>query len=189
MTDCLPAAWASQSKEASFLLQQLNAPVAPGCTPLQQPTDTHLAKPAKDAGRRKKEELRELMRLAALELNQPVQYTSTSREILQVALAMQAGMEELSRRAEAALQAARAGGWFAWRPDSTGQLQRADKDLWAQVHSEAAGRVSAEQLRDRYNWLDSAGKPDRKKAEAWKAEVGTPAPPDPKNGKKLICLA
>ena len=35
------------------------------CTPLQQPTDTHMAKPAKDAGRLKKDELRELMREAA----------------------------------------------------------------------------------------------------------------------------
>ncbi len=178
VTDCLPAAWAKQFKEASFLLQQLNAPVGPGCTPLQQPTDTHLAKPAKDAGRRKKEQLRELMRLAAVELKQPVEYTSTVREILQVALAMQDEMEALNRRTEVVVQAVRAGGWFAWRPDSEGQLQRADKELWAQVHLKAAGRVSATQLRDRYNWLDSTGKPDRKKAEAWQAEAAEEARPE-----------
>ena len=51
ITDCLGAAWTDSSKEASFLLQQIGCPVAAGCTPLQQPTDTHFAKPAKDAAR------------------------------------------------------------------------------------------------------------------------------------------
>ncbi len=160
------------------MLQQLNAPVAPGCTPLQQPTDTHLAKQAKDAGRRKKEELRELMRLAAREPKQPVQYTSTVREILQVAQAMQDQMESLNTRTEVVLQVARAGGWFAWRPDREGKLQRADRELWAQVHPEAAGRVSAAQLRNRYDWLDSTGKPDKQKADSWQKEAAEEARPE-----------
>ena len=63
--------------------------MAPGCTTLQQPTDTHPAKPGKDVGRAKKEELREVMRLAALRLGKPVQYKSDKREILLAALAMQ----------------------------------------------------------------------------------------------------
>ncbi len=87
-------------------------------------------------------------------------------------------MEDLNRRTEMVLQAARAGGWFAWRPDSAGKLERADKQLWAQVHPEAAGSVSAEQLRERYDWLDSTGKPDRKKAEAWQAEAAEEARPE-----------
>ena len=48
VTDCLGAVWTEQAKEYAFLSHALQAPVAPNCTPLQQPTDTHLAKPAKD---------------------------------------------------------------------------------------------------------------------------------------------
>ena len=50
-TDTLSAAWSTQSKELTWLLGQLGCPVAEGCTPRSQPTDTHLAKPAKDAAR------------------------------------------------------------------------------------------------------------------------------------------
>ena len=89
VTDCCPAVWTPIAKHAAWLYQQANAPVAPGCTTLQQPTDTHLAKPGKDVGRAKKEELREVMRLAALRLGKPVQYKSDKREVLLVALAMQ----------------------------------------------------------------------------------------------------
>ena len=72
ITDCCPASWSKQSKEAGFLLNQSQAPVAASCTPLQQPTDTHFAKPAKDAGAQEKERLRELMRLACRQLGQAV---------------------------------------------------------------------------------------------------------------------
>ena len=76
ITDCCGSVWTKEGKKAAWLYHQANAPVAPGCTTLQQPTDTHLAKPAKDVGRNKKEELKEVMRLAALRLDKPVQYKS-----------------------------------------------------------------------------------------------------------------
>jgi hypothetical protein len=41
VTDCLGSVWSKPSKEASYLLQQVNCPRAPSCTPLQQLTDTH----------------------------------------------------------------------------------------------------------------------------------------------------
>ena len=176
VTDCLPAAWAAQSKEASFLLQQIGCPVAASCTPLQQPTDTHLAKPAKDAGRREKERLRELMRLAAIRLNEPVQYESTKREIVQVAVAMHTGMVELNSKSDTVLQACRAGGWFAYRPNSAGKLLPADREVWAQAHVQAAGRVAAHQLAERFDWLDAAGKPQLFGVH-WQAECASVASP------------
>ena len=151
VTDCQGSVWTKAGKKAAWLYQQANAPVAPGCTSLQQPTDTHLAKPGKDVGRSKKEELREVMRLAALRLNQPVQYKSDKREILLVALAMQDAMMDLNRRTEVVLQAARACGWLAYRPDEAGRLLPADRELWAQVHSQVDGRISKEQLADRFS--------------------------------------
>jgi len=159
VTDCLGAVWTPDSKEAAFLLQQINCPVAPGCTPLQQPTDTHLAKPAKDGGRRCKENLRELFRLAALKLGKPVEYKSTPREVLLVAEAMHSAMTDLNQKTEVVLQAARACGWLAYRPGATGKLTPAGQESWAAVHLQAAGRVSADQLADRYSWLDATGKP------------------------------
>ena len=49
VTDCFGAAWTEQAKEYAWLAHCLQAPVGSSCTPLTQPTDTHLAKPAKDA--------------------------------------------------------------------------------------------------------------------------------------------
>ena len=159
VTDCCTSCWTEQAKEAAFLLGQINCPVAASCTPLQQPTDTHFAKPAKDAGRAEKERLRELMRLACIELQQPVKYCSTKKEILQVASAMHSRMVSLNRESDTVLQSCRAGGWFAYRPDSEGKLVEADTQLWAQANPQAAGRVSARQLQGRFDWLDDAGKP------------------------------
>ena len=57
------------------------------------------------------------------------------------------------------LQSCRATGWLSYRPDSSGQLTRADSQHWARVHSEKAGRVSDKHLANRYSWLDHEGKP------------------------------
>ena len=178
VTDCCTSCWTDQAKEAGYLLQQMNCPVAASCTPLQQPTDTHLAKPAKDAGRAEKERLRELMRLACLRLGQPVRYQSTNKEVLQVAQAMHDRMVSLNLKTEAVLQACRAGGWFAYRPDHKGRLQPAEHQAWAQLHPQAAGRVAASQLTDRMNWLDDNGKP-RQAQEDWQAQQEEAAQTEP----------
>ena len=173
ITDCCPASWSKQSKEAGFLLNQLQAPVAASCTPLQQPTDTHFAKPAKDAGRQEKERQRELMRLACRQLGQPVKYVSTKKELMQVSQAMHDRMVSLNNSDDTVLQACRAGGWFAYRPDETGALQRADRQEWAQAHPQAAGRVSVAQLADRFDWLDEQGKPQMQQADWAKKQEET----------------
>ena len=72
---------------------------------------------------------------------------------------MQDAVMDLNRRTEVVLQAARACGWLAYRPDEAGRLLPADRELWAQVHSQVAGRISKEQLADRFSWLDVDGKP------------------------------
>ena len=110
------------------------------------------------------------MRLSCLELGQPVKYESGKKEMMQVALAMQAAMLGLNSKTEVVLQTARAGGWLAYRPDSQGRLLRADRETWAQAHFETAGRVSAEQLKPRYDWLDESGKPVRVDPTDYSAE-------------------
>ena len=65
LVDCFAGAWTACSKEACWLLQQLQGCVAPGCTAVSQITDTGLAAPAKAALNREKEELRELLKLKA----------------------------------------------------------------------------------------------------------------------------
>ena len=72
---------------------------------------------------------------------------------------MHAAMSELNRTTEVVLQAARSGGWLAYRPDQTGRLQHADRELWAQCHPDCGGRVTKDQLSRRFDWLDSTGKP------------------------------
>ena len=48
ISDALPCSWSEQSRQSAWLLNLVQAPVGSGMTPLQQPTDTHMAKPAKD---------------------------------------------------------------------------------------------------------------------------------------------
>ena len=70
-----------------------------------------MAKPAKQAGRQQKEELRSLLRLAALKLQTPVHDCTTLREILLAAQAMHSGMAEQSQKTGVVLPAARSCGW------------------------------------------------------------------------------
>ena len=84
---------------------------------------------------------------------------------------------------EVVLQAARSGGWLAYRPDATGGMQRADLEEWAQTHVQAAGRVDEQHLADRYSWLDETGKPTmHTSGKAWQeeaAELGEQQPVEP----------
>ena len=159
VTDCLKAAWSEQSKEAAWLCNQLGVPVASGCTPLQQPTDTHLAKPAKDAGRRRKEELRELMRVAARRdgLDAPT-YKTGKRELMTLAIHMHQAMVQLNERTDVVLQAARGCGWLMYRSDDTGRLKDINRESWAVKHP-VAGRLSSQHLQNRMTWLSADGRP------------------------------
>ncbi len=78
------------------------------------------------------------------------------------------------------MQACRAGGWFAYRPDETGRHIRADEQDWAKLHLQAAGRVSSQQLANRYNWLDSTGKPEMQ-CKDWQAVAAEGARGDEHN--------
>ena len=159
VTDCLKAAWSEQSKEAAWLCNQLGVPVASGCTPLQQPTDTHLAKPAKDAGRRRKEELRELMRVAAFRdgLDVPT-YKTGKRELMTLAIHMHQAMVQLNERTDVVLQAARGCGWLMYRSDDTGRLKDINRESWAVKHP-VAGRLSSQHLQNRMTWVSADGRP------------------------------
>ena len=59
------------------------------------------------------------------------------------------------------MQACRAGGWLAYRPDWYGNLVQASTQEWARPHLLTSGRISADQLSQRYSWLDESGKPTR----------------------------
>ena len=159
VTDCLKAAWSEQSKEAAWLCNQLGVPVASGCTPLQQPTDTHLAKPAKDAGRRRKEELRELMRVAAFRdgLDVPT-YKTGKRELMTLAIHMHQAMVQLNERTDVVLQAARGCGWLMYRSDDSGRLNDINRESWAVKHP-VAGRLSSQHLQKRMTWVSADGRP------------------------------
>jgi len=118
-----------------------------------------------------KERLRELMRLHCRQANKPVEFASGCREILMVATEMQRAMVDLNHKTDVMMAACRAGGWFAYLPDHSGALARADAQDWAKALPEAAGRVSSACLASRYNWLLD-GKPTLKqKADADKPEL------------------
>ena len=166
LTDALPAAWTDCSKEACWLLNQLQVCVPKGLTAICQPTDTHFAKPGKDAARSEKERLRSEMAAACHRLGQPTQYLSGKAEVLSVANALHRGMVDLAATRETVVQSLRSGGWLAWRP-LPGGLVKAEEahDLqgpdpgWASRHLLAAGRVTKAQLVGRYSWLDDDGRP------------------------------
>ena len=65
LVDAFAGAWTAEAKEQQWLLQQMQACVAPGCTAVSQITDTGLAAAAKQAAEEEKERIRELLRLKA----------------------------------------------------------------------------------------------------------------------------
>ena len=73
-----------------------------------------------------------------------MEYKSTKKGVLQVAVCMDKAMSALSRQTEVVLQAARCGGWLAYRPGKTGALELADTQLWAKCHPQVGGRVTAD---------------------------------------------
>ena len=78
LIDAFAGGWTAESKESMWLLQQMQACVAPGCTAVSQITDTGMAAPAKQAAEQEKERIRELLRLKAREEGvQPRQPSST----------------------------------------------------------------------------------------------------------------
>jgi len=99
------------------------------------------------------------MQISCSTLNVPVQYQSGKKEMLEICLAMQTAMQDLNTKTEVVLQACRAGGWLAYRPDWLGKLVRADTQEWAKQHLMTSGRIAATQLVDRLAWLDESGKP------------------------------
>ena len=88
VSDALPCSWTDQARQTAFLNNILQAPVGHGMTPLQQPTDTHLAKPAKDCARSWQETVREACRLSAQRLGEPVSYDCGPRQLVSIAVAM-----------------------------------------------------------------------------------------------------
>ena len=171
ITDCLGTAWTDQAKERAWLLHQVGCPVAAKCTPLQQPTDTHFAKPAKDAARRQKELLREAMRLVAARTKQPVQFKSGAREIVLVAQTMHTAMCKLNSERDMVISSCRATGWLAYRPDNTGKMVPATES-WARLHPLGQGRISQTYLSGRFDFLDDDGRP----MLPWSAKPGGKKP-------------
>ena len=165
ITDSLGSVWSDKSRESAWLLNQIQCCVGAGQTPLQQPTDSHLAKPAKDAARKEQERLRQLMRLAAAAKDRQPEYYSGPREILSVALAMQTAMEDLNRDRSIVLQACFQTGWLAWRPDSTGKLVNTTEQTWNSHWKVGCGRLRPAQLTDRWTWLDKTGYPTLAEAD------------------------
>ena len=72
---------------------------------------------------------------------------------------MQTAMRDLNTKTEVVMQACRAGGWLAYRPDWHGNLVQAGTQEWAKQHLMTSGRIAATQLVDRLTWLDESGKP------------------------------
>ena len=78
LVDAFAGAWTAEAKEQQWLLQQMQACVAPGCTAVSQITDTGMAAAAKQAAEEEKERIRELLRMKArLQGVEPRQPSST----------------------------------------------------------------------------------------------------------------
>ena len=158
LVDAFTGGWSSTGAEVSFLCQQLQASVAPGCTAVSQITDTGLAAPAKAAAQQQKEKLRELLRLKARQEGVPARYKVGLREILSVAVSMHQRMVQENHRSQAVLREFRQCGWGAWRPQG-GSLVSSNCQTWAQPFPESSSKIRASCREERLSWLDEAGKP------------------------------
>jgi len=158
LVDAFSGGWSSTGEEVSFLCQQLQASVAPGCTAVSQITDTGLAAPAKEAACQEKEKLRELLRLKARQQGVPARYKTGLREMLGVAYSMHRKMVEENQANQTVLREFRQCGWAAWRPQA-GRLVQSSLQEWAKPFPESSAKIRACCRAERLSWLDEAGKP------------------------------
>ena len=160
LIDAFQAGWSQSSQECNFLMQTMQAAVAPGMTAVSQITDTGMAQPAKAAARKMKDQLRDALNAKARREKVAPSYKVGPRQLLQVALAAHRQMHHINITQQAVLREARAGGWLAYRPAAGGRMERADRQKWAQLrHREISAQLSHQYRVNRYTWLDERGRP------------------------------
>ena len=162
VSDALPCSWSEQSRQSAWLLGLIQAPVGSGMTPLQQPTDSHMAKPAKDTARTYHHTVRMACRVDAARREAPIKYDTGPRQLVEVAHKMHTAMVHLNASSDIVLKACRATGWLAYRPTahSPTLVQTVEDQQWAKTFPMGAGRITQHQLKNRFSWLDpETGKP------------------------------
>ena len=111
LVDALSTHWSEAAGERGFMLQQVQASIPAGCTPVLQVTDTAMAQPAKSAARSEHERQKRLFLLKAGQEKVRPSFKYGAREMLQVAIVMHKKMEQLAEERNTVLSEARA--WLA----------------------------------------------------------------------------
>eukprot|EP00438_Fugacium_kawagutii_P003902 Skav220695 [mRNA] locus=scaffold472:424271:425227:- [translate_table: standard] len=165
LVDSFTGGWTEEGNELAFYTQRLRCCVGAGTAGHVQPTDTSLAAPAKAALGRFHIELRSLLQAKAAKEQTACTFKVGPAEILEAALVMHRQMVKMNEDSRVVLRACRAGGWFHWRPDSQGKLQKVDQQAWAAEFAEGTPKLSPYMLADRSSWV-SEGKPTEQPDEA-----------------------
>ena len=143
LVDALSTHWSEAAGERGFMLQQVQASIPAGCTPVLQVTDTAMAQPAKSAAKAEHARQKRLFLLKAGQEKVRPSFKYGAREMFQVAIVMHKKMEALATERNTVLSEARACGWLHWRPGPSG-LELASEQEWAKSLTESTHKIAPE---------------------------------------------
>ena len=151
-----------EAHEAMALIWQVQALVAGKMTPVLQLTDTDQAKAFKDCARDAKDALLFMNKERCRKAGDRLTLKCGHKEYLWI---IQEALTRLKVKTEAnntVLAGLRRNGNLAWRPNlQEGTFERADKEAWARSLPEESHRLKKSWRRDRYEWLEADGTPQK----------------------------
>ena len=158
--DMLAATRSAKAKATMQVINQIEANIMGKMTPVLQLTDTDFARQLKAISEEIKDEVRQELKLKALQEKVPASYKCFAYEVLKI---LQGSLKKLQVQTDkdlSVLKAARRNGMLAYRPDfEKMQLVRADSQSWAAGMPEGSHRIKSSWLDSRYAWLDTSGRP------------------------------
>ena len=158
--DMLAATRSSQAKATMQVINQIEANIMGKMTPVLQLTDTDFARQLKAISEEVKDEVRQELKLKAMQAKVPASYKCFAYEVLKILKLSLDRLEAKMEKDQSVLKAARRNGMLSYRPDfEQMQLVRSDSQSWAADMPEGSHRFRSSWLDSRYAWLDTSGRP------------------------------
>ena len=181
--DLLGCSMTQVNKLALKLAQILPAWILGGLTPVCQLTDTDIAFILKAFARQEKEKIVSEKKMAAKRAGEEMSLECKPYEIMRIANAAHDGVLKRNTDQQIVLKGLRRNGQLGYRPDLDQQklvkVEMKEK-TWSDGMKEGSHRYPDQFLQDRYDWLDSTGRPipvDWRRADPSNTEVKVPKIP------------
>ena len=144
------------SVEAMQVVNMLDSAIAGKMTPVLQMTDTDFARRLKVLGQQAKEEVRQELKLKAIQEKKKETFHCGCREILEIVVRSVKKLEEEAVKGNLVLASARRNFMLSYRPDfKAKRLVRSDTQDWAKGLPEGSHRIKESWAANRYSWLQA----------------------------------